>query len=132
MFACRADVDLLAPRHRIVVSEGIIDLIGIETAFYPEERWEPHFAGIANCGSTHASSLRMALGVGLIQADVDLYPDAEPGWLEKLKHPERGIRAQSPFFRSPGYTFQAYYNAEPGEKDFGVPREKMKRTKARM
>jgi hypothetical protein len=32
-FACRADVDLLAPRHRVVCSEGVMDLIQVERTF---------------------------------------------------------------------------------------------------
>jgi hypothetical protein len=128
VFACRQDVDLLAGEFQVVASEGIIDLIAIEREFYPEERWEPHFIGAACNGSTHAALLRMVLGLGVLSPRVDLYPDKEEGSMRKVR---AALAGESPFFAEPGFRLRAFQNDFPGEKDFGVPRERMNRVRAR-
>jgi len=131
MFVVRHNVDLLSPRHTIVLGEGVLDLIGAERAFYPDQRWEPDFVGAACCGSAHGAALRSLIGLGLLSPDVDLHADREPGALKKLKN----LRDESPFFRTPGFrlrVFQNHFDASLPKEDFGVPAERIRRVQARL
>jgi hypothetical protein len=146
VFIARADVDALAERHTVVLAEGVFDLIGAERAYYPETRWLTNHVGCANCGSTHGTTLRMLLGLGLLGLDVDLYADNEKGMLEKVRCSLRGAPAtrwqaaeppESPFFLTPGFRARVFQNTAPTagggpEKDFGVPAARMRRTEARL
>jgi hypothetical protein len=137
-FAARSDVDLLSPDFRIVQAEGILDLIGIERTYYPEERWLPHFVGAASNGSAHGSFLRMLIGVGIIGASLDLYIDnepAQPGKPSNLARARTMLDAESPFFRVPSFKVNIYQNefGPPGtKKDFGVPASEMSRGKLKV
>ena len=126
-FACRADIDLLTPRHHVIVSEGIIDLIQIERQFYPEERWNSNLIGLATCGASHETVLRQLLTLGILSMDVDLHIDDEPGMIERA----RKIRNVSPFFQTREFRMQIFRNGMDGEKDFGVLPEQIKRTLTR-
>ena len=126
-FACRADVDLLLPRHRVVCSEGIIDLIQIEREYYPEARWEAGHIGVATCGASHETILRQLLTLGVLSQNVDLYidnkDDGQPD--VALISRARKIRETSPFFQTPEFRMAVYRNTHPGEKDFGVLPERL-------
>ena len=125
-FACRADVGLLVPRHRVVCSEGIIDLIQIERQFYPEARWLPDHVGMATCGASHETVFRQLFGLGFLSLDAELYIDNEPGMLQRA----RRLPQSSPFGQTGGFSLAVYANAFPGEKDFGVLPEKIRRVRA--
>jgi hypothetical protein len=134
-FACRADVSLLAPSHRVVVTEGIIDLIQTERVFYTEKRWEPDFVGLATCGASHETILRQVTAAGLLTLDVDLYIDRESGMLERV----RRIPGASPFFRTPGFRMRVFQNTFAGVdhkgqpvKDMGVRREFIRRVQVKV
>lgn len=122
-FACRADVDLMLPKHKVVCSEGIIDLIQIERHYYPQQRWTPGHVGVATCGASHEVMLRQLLTLGLLTQEVDLYidnrDDGSPD--QGLIFRARKIPEASPFFQTPEFKMDVYRNAFPGEKDFGVP-----------
>lgn len=127
-FACRADVDLLAPRHHIAITEGIIDLIQVERQFYAEDRWRPDHVGVATCGASHDNMLRQLLTLGVLSVDVDLYMDDEPGMIERV----RRIPSASPFFQTREFQMKVYRNAFKHEKDFGVDRSKIDRRQVRV
>lgn len=133
-FACRADVDLMLPRHHVVCSEGIIDLIQIERHYYPEERWTPGFVGVATCGAAHEVMLRQLLTLGILSQDVDLYIDnCDDGSPDtKLIDRARKIPEASPFFQTPEFKLGVYRNTFAGEKDFGVPIAKHARARVKL
>ena len=133
-FACRADVDLLLPKHRIVCSEGIIDLIQIEREYYREARWDPCHVGVATCGASHETILRQLLTLGILSQEVDLYidnqDDGQPD--SGLMYRARKIRETSPFFQTPEFKMSIYRNTYPGEKDFGVLPEFLNRGRVKL
>jgi len=134
-FATRADVDLLSVKHKVVVSEGIIDLIQVERNFHAEDRWKSDFVSMATCGTAHEIVIRQLFSLGILSPEVELYMDDEPGMLAKV----RRIQEKSPFFQVPGFRMRAWRNdyAERAvrdgvevvvkEKDFGVHPSKIKR-----
>ena len=128
-FAARADVDLCAPRHRVVCTEGIIDLIQVERIYYSEARWKNDFIGVATCGAAHDNMLRQIASIGILSPDVDLYIDnlVEGGADAKLIRYARSIREKSPFFQTDEFKLNIYRNGYPNEKDFGVKAELQKR-----
>jgi hypothetical protein len=133
-FACRSDVNLLAPRHGVVCSEGILDLIQIERQFYPDRRWEPDHIGVATCGASHETILRQLLSLGILSQDVSLYIDdrddctPDPAMMSRV----RKIPETSPFFQTPHFKMSVYRNGHPEEKDFGVQPDRLSRVTARL
>jgi hypothetical protein len=131
LFLCRHNVDLLSPRHTVVLCEGVLDLIGTERRYYAERRWEPDYIGAACCGSAHGAALRQLVGLGLLSLDVDLHADREPGMMKKLD----GITSESPFFQTPGFKMTVYQNQfdmSLKKEDFGVPAAQMRRVQVRL
>ena len=133
-FACRADVDLMRPRHKVVCSEGIIDLIQIERTYYAQERWNSDHIGVATCGASHETMLRQLLTLGVLSQDVDLYIDNQNDGRPDagLMHRARKIRETSPFFQTPEFRMNVYRNIHPGEKDFGVLPELLNRARVKL
>ena len=119
-FACRADVDLLAPSHRVVCAEGILDLLQIERQYYNTERWESKHVGVATCGSGHDAVLRQLLTLGILSQEVELYIDNEDDGApdRKLMRQAGKIREASPFFSSRDFGITVWRNSIG--KDFGV------------
>lgn len=133
-FACRADVDLFLPKHSVVCSEGIIDLIQIERQYYPEERWKPGHIGVATCGASHEVMLRQLLTLGILSQDVSLYIDNRDDGTpdDGLIYRARKIPEASPFFQTPEFRMSVYRNTHPGEKDFGVLPERLNRARVKL
>jgi hypothetical protein len=137
VFACRADVDLLSPTFTVVQAEGVLDLIGVERAYYAEERWRPDFVGVANNGSAHGSTLRMLIGLGIIGAAVELHIDNEQDSKGRtnIEKARMMVRHDSAFFRARSFRMRVWQNefGPPAEKkDFGVPRSQMERRQVKL
>ena len=129
-FACRADIDILSPSFNVVCAEGIIDLIQIEKTFYTESRWNSNHIGLATCGATHDAILRQIVSVGIINQNLDLYIDNKSdGTVDPvLVGDARKLPTKSPFFSNRDYfKMSVYRNGFKGEKDFGIPRDKVDR-----
>lgn len=133
-FACRADVDLLAPYHHVACSEGIIDLIQIERQYYREARWKPDHIGVATCGTAHETILRQLLTLGVLSQHVDLYiDDQDDGTLDsKMLGKVRYLHRASPFFDTIDFRLTVYRNGVDGFKDFGVLPENQRRVRVKL
>ena len=119
-YSVRKHLDTLSPRFKIVITEGIFDLMQVEHLFHADELDDPSFLSVAMLGNAFPSLLEGIARSGLFPADIHYYADDEPGPLEAAAKPPPPI-----FSGEAGSTLTVYRNATPGEKDFGIPESRI-------
>jgi len=114
VFLVRKPIDVAALRHRVVISEGAIDLIGIERGYHAAELDDPAYVGAACNGSGFGPSLRWITSRGILSPQTSLYMDNEPG------NDFKAWKAldEANFAGAPLSTFEVWTNGLG--KDFGV------------
>lgn len=110
-------IDTLNPKARLVLAEGVFDIIGVKTAFGLSERYtsiEPDTNIIysAVCGKSYASVIYEYAKKGMLDLSVDIYSDADVG-LSKYREMKNDC------FVLRDAKMRVYYNTIG--KDYGVP-----------
>jgi hypothetical protein len=119
-FTTRGEVNLLQPRFNIILTEGIIDLIQIEKQFYSENI--KNVIGMSFNGHNYSNVTKL-FELGMINLDLDIYYDNDDDAIKDVKK----FLSTNPFMKFGDMNIKNYRNAFSGEKDFGVPLERIKR-----
>jgi hypothetical protein len=112
-------VDPLAETITFNMTEGIFDILGV--FFHVHKANTENTIYVAVCGSGYTRVVKNFLKKGFMtNLDINIYSD-----LDKQRDWYQPISDLSPWFHS----ISLYYN-DTGEKDFGVPKDKIKVRKA--
>lgn len=120
-FTTKSSINLLQPRFNVILTEGVIDLIQIEKTFYRDKR--ESVLGMAFGGHNY-SNLSKLFELGMINLDLDVYYDTDPEAIREIKN----YLERNPFTKFGDINLKHYKNSFKGEKDFGVPEERIQRT----
>lgn len=110
-------VDIYKPKHKVILTEGIIDIIGVYEHFYKGKVDESDYIFMANCGKSFQTSLEHITSLSLLDNDITIYSDSDVGMkmYNKLKRhsPELAYNNVEVLYNTIG-------------KDFGVRKEQIK------
>lgn len=109
-------VDILQ-KSKIILAEGIPDIIGIHNHIYNRETDNNIFCAI--CGSGYEKSIKKFMRMGLIHSDIDIYSDKEVE-IEYYKRLKKQLNNDNIFKGN----LNVYYNKI--NKDFGETKDKIK------
>ena len=125
-FSTRKKIDLLSPRFKIVITEGVFDLMQVEYLFHQDDKNDMSFLSLAMLGNAFQSLLSSIASAGLFPADIIYYADDEQEPIEAALQPPPVLLS-----KRAGSSLVIYRNAYSGEKDFGVPESKIDRKEFR-
>lgn len=115
LYTIRNKIDLLTPELNLIVAEGAFDIGSVYLNLYDRLRSpDTMFCGVA--GKAYKMAFLLIRRMGFLKINLDLYSDGEiPKEYYKytLNHDH---------FSS----IRIHYNVYPGEKDFGVSKDKIK------
>jgi hypothetical protein len=118
-YAIPMRVDPMADRITFNMTEGIFDILGV--FFHVNKANTDNQIYVAVCGSGYTRVVKSFLKKGFMtNLDINIYSD-----IDKDRDWYRPIADLSPWFHS----INLFYN-DTGEKDFGVPKDKIKVRKA--
>jgi len=109
----------------IVITEGIFDILSVATNVYnciadPRPR-DRNYVYAAACGKTSYSSLLeylfVAIGVPYLGARIEIYSDNDINM--------RDLQAMKDMYATYGVDIYIHFNRYDGEKDFGVPGDRI-------
>jgi len=123
IFCISKEVEFLLPEHRIVISEGIIDLIQIERLYEQKNLTNLNYIALATNGSSHKSALNWIIGLGAVDFELDLYIDNEEKCLKYIHQ----IPSWNHFINKK--KLHIWKNTFIKEKDFGIDEKRITRTK---
>lgn len=110
-------IDIYKPKHNIIITEGIMDIIGVYEHFYKNQVDESEYIFIANCGKSFQTSLEHITQLTLLDNDITIYSDSDVGLnlYKKLKKysPELAFNKLEILYNTIG-------------KDYGVRKENIK------
>lgn len=116
-YSIRNSVDLSKPVHKIYLTEGIYDLLGVYNLNGSKQ--DSNELYIANNGKGYLSTMNYILSLGIMNADIVIYSDTDVDdrfYRNRLKN--------SLLAKNNGINI--IYNVSAGEKDFGVPLDRIK------
>ena len=120
-----ADIDLLDPEPSIInISEGVFDILSVKYNMKHTKHRNQIY--LAACGSGIIKTLMSYIQqYGLLNCKINIYSDSDVSIdkYEKLEY-------LKPYLKSPDITI--HYNDMPGEKDFGVPKNRIKEIKTKL
>lgn len=129
-FSVRKDLDLFADRFRIVITEGVIDLMQIEHLFYDDDTLSsPNYISTTVNGNTISHVVNEILSLGIFPADIDIYIDNEYKSFEKITKDLNRLRIR----KSSYFKINVFTTNDPklktAKQDFGVPIDQIKLVK---
>jgi hypothetical protein len=110
------DIDILTPVLDVIMTEGIIDLQSVYHNLY-EGTQDSNMAFLAVCGKSYNLPLFNLRRLGFLRMNLHIYSDSDVhlNYYKKILDPR--------FFDK----IYVSYNEKEGEKDFGVPLDKIKK-----
>lgn len=120
-------IDIYRPNYNIVITEGVIDILGVYHHLYKNENFdESNYIFLANNGKSYTTTLKYLNSLSLLDNNVTIYSDTDVGI-----NLYRKLKKNSPEFQMNPIT--VYYNRKEefidGEKikykDFGVTKDKI-------
>lgn len=120
------DIDLLDPDPCIInISEGVFDILSVKYNMKHNSKYKNQLY-LAACGSGIVKTLMLYIQqYGLLNCKIHIYSDSDVA-LEKYSN----LNILKPYLKSPDITI--HYNDMSGEKDFGVPKNKIKEIKTKI
>lgn len=100
------------------IAEGVFDIMGVSNM---NGNIDEHTMYIANNGAGFLNSIRFLVSLGVIDFKLNLYGDRDRS-VSYFKDLKPNIKCYSPHFN-------LFYNVAKGEKDFGVPLDKINKRK---
>lgn len=125
-YAVGNKIDLYKPKYNVVITEGVMDILGVYFHLYKNKIDESEYIFLANNGKSYTSTLKFLNSLSLLDNNITIYSDTDVGigLYKKLKK-------FSPEFSINPITI--YYNKKVEEvdgqtikyKDFGIPKDKI-------
>jgi hypothetical protein len=109
-------LDIMTEQPKLVMTEGIFDIIGIYLAKYKGTPEEENTIFAAGCGKSYEELMRKYMKKGFLDMDVAIYSDTDVD-IEFFKK----MRATNPIVSK--FPMTVYYNKL--SKDVGVPKEQI-------
>ena len=119
------NIDILDPEPCIInISEGVFDILSVRYNLkQPKNKNQIYLAA---CGSGIIKTLMSYIQqYGLLNCKINIYSDSDVS-LDKY----RKLEVLKPYLKTPDITI--HYNDMPGEKDFGVPKSRIKEIKTKL
>jgi hypothetical protein len=119
-------IDLMTEELTLVMTEGVMDIISVYENFYKDDIVDStSYAFAAAAGKGFETVLNYFIKLGFLKLKLIIYSDNDVNinYYKKLKR-------NSDFLSNSRITI--YYNEYEGEKDFGVSKDKLSRSKARV
>ena len=116
-----SDLDIMSDSVKLVITEGIFDIIGVYLHFYKDTPNEKNTIFAAACGKGFNTVITRFTRMGFLNLDVSIYSDADVG-IDFYKN----LKQSSPFLKNS--RLNIFYNTI--EKDFGVPLNRLNLKKA--
>lgn len=118
-------IDLLDPEPAIInIAEGVFDILSVKYNMKHSKHKNQIY--IAACGSGIIKTLISYIQqYGLLNCKINVYSDSDVS-IDKYKK----LEYFKPYLKSPDITI--HYNDMPGEKDFGVPKNRIKEIKTKL
>lgn len=116
------DIDMLAERTKLVITEGIFDIIGVYTHFYKDNDKNTIFA--AACGKGYNAVILNYIRMGFLNLDIEIYSDADVN-----VNFYKALKTSSPYLKNLPITifYNDLYDPKTGfGKDYGVRAEQIK------
>lgn len=121
-----AEIDLISPEPTVInISEGAFDIISIKYNLNIDRKY-PNQIFLAACGSNLISTIKSYIEqYGLINCRINIFSDSD---VKKEKY--NPLYKLKPYLQK--FDVTVYYNDMKGEKDFGVPKERIKIIKSKL
>lgn len=119
IYAISTNIDIMAPKVKFIMTEGIFDIIGVYEHFYKDKSANCIF--IASCGKSYRTAIDSFVRLGFLDFDLIIYSDSDV----KLDF-YKDIKDNSVYLQNKPITI--YYNDTT--KDFGVPKDNIHLRKA--
>ena len=119
------NIDILDPEPCIInISEGVFDILSVRYNLKQPKNKNKIY--LAACGSGIIKTLMSYIQqYGLLNCKINIYSDSDVS-LDKY----RKLEVLKPYLKTPDITI--HYNDMPGEKDFGVPKSRIKEIKTKL
>ena len=118
-FAMEKQLDRLTPILNLVMCEGCMDLIGVVETFYPDAKEDPSYAFVSCGGKSFPMVMDFFRTRGFLNIQPVIYADNDTdiSLYKSIKRQDVLLYDQP---------MHIYFNTYGGEKDFGVPSNKIK------
>lgn len=119
------EIDIMADSVDLIISEGIFDIIGVNSFLYEGNETNKIFA--AACGKAYNAVILNYIRMGFLNLNIIIYSDGDVpvSFYKEMKN-------SSPYLRNNRITiyYNKAYNSVTGEnKDFGIPLQDVQLTK---
>lgn len=118
-----SNVDIMSKKIKLVITEGIFDIIGVYLHFYKDKVPDDNIIFAAACGKGYSAVINKFIKMGFLNMDIEIYSDGdvEPYFYKNM------IKS-SPYLKN--FKFTVYYNnlydpITKNGKDYGVPKEQI-------
>jgi len=121
MYNINGDIDVMHPKFKLVITEGIFDIIGVYHHFH--DNYDENTIFAAACGKAYNAVILNYIHKGFLSLNIEIFSDADVP-IEFYK----SLKASSPYLSDSQIVI--YYNGlyQPGtkiSKDFGCKREEI-------
>ena len=113
-----SSVNMMAPSVNLIITEGIFDIMGVYEHFYKDtvkDRDDYIFA--ASCGKGFLAVISHYVQMGFLDLNITIYSDSDVNIFFY-----KDLKETSPYLKNVSIT--VYYNTL--EKDFGIPKDRIK------
>jgi hypothetical protein len=117
LYNIKAGIDLMKDEITLVITEGIFDIIGVYEAFYKNMKTDNDHIFAAAAGKGYNAVISHYIRMGFLNLKVIIYSDSDVN-IEFFKN----LKMSSPYLKNSRLTI--FYNNL--EKDFGVPKERIR------
>lgn len=124
IYNIKSSIDILQDNIKLVITEGIFDIIGVYLHFYKDTPAEENTIFAAACGKSYNAVILNYIRQGFLNLDIEIYSDADVN-IEFYRH----LKNSSPYLKNMKLTvfYNTLYNKDTGfGKDYGVPKNQIK------
>lgn len=121
MYNISAGIDVMREKTRLVIAEGIFDIIGAYEHFYKGTPEEENTIFVAACGKAYNAAIQHYIRLGFLDLNIEIFSDGDVD-LEFF----RDLKKSSPYMKNS--QIKVYYNGKYDKmtgncKDFGIPKD---------
>jgi hypothetical protein len=117
LYNIKSSVDIMKDEITLVITEGVFDIIGVYEAFYKDKKLDNDHIFAAAAGKGYGAVISHYIRMGFLNLKVIIYSDADVN-----QYFFKNLKDNSPYLKNSRLTI--FYNNI--EKDFGIPKERIR------